>query len=99
MPDLSRRTFLAHASLGVAAGVAAASGIQAVPQLLQAAGVAATPATPPDLTPLGDDLVAHVRDASRGDVALLVGTREVVYHDPELVGRLLQGARRAGQES
>jgi hypothetical protein len=30
---------------------------------------------------------------------LFVGTTEVTYHDPQLVARLLKGARTAGQEA
>jgi hypothetical protein len=32
--------------------------------------------------------VAYVADANSGQVALMVGEREVVVHDPELVQRL-----------
>ena len=44
-------------------------------------------------------MVAHVQDASTGDVLLIVGTTEITFHDPELVARLLKGARTAGQEA
>jgi hypothetical protein len=99
MADLSRRRFLTGTALGVAAGAAAASGLgaaAAVPQLLASAGRATTDA--PDLTPLGTDVVAHLRDASTGEVSLMVGDRELVYRDAQLAGRLLKGARRAAQE-
>ena len=102
MAELSRRNFLTKASFGVAAGVAAASGL-AVPGLFGAAAVAPEAesaaselaALGENLVPLGDDLVALVRNASTGEVALMSGMNEVVFEDPQLVGRLLQAARRA----
>ena len=41
-----------------------------------------------------DSLIAHLRDASTGEVALFVGTREVIVRDRQLVARLLSAARR-----
>ncbi|MFI5261514.1 MAG: hypothetical protein ACHQZR_03020, partial [Candidatus Limnocylindrales bacterium] len=100
MADLSRRRFIAGTALGVAAGAAAVSGLgaaAAVPQLLAAAGHMPSEDAP-DLTPLGTDVIAHLRDASTGEVSLMVGDREVVYQDAQLAARLLKGARRAAQE-
>jgi hypothetical protein len=100
---VSRRAFLTKASVGVAggvaAGVAATSGLS-LGALLAPAAASVAPATKakPDLTPLGQDIVAHVVDASSGDVALLIGGREILHHDPELVGRMLSGVRRATTE-
>ena len=105
MSDLSRRAFMSRAAAATAAGVAATSGIVALPGLLAAAApvAAAKPAqqnaTALDLSPVGQDVIAHVQDASTGAVLLLVGTTEVSYHDPQLVARLLKGARTAGQEA
>jgi hypothetical protein len=98
MADLSRRNFLTKASLGVVAGVAASSGL-AIPGLFAPAAPeaesAATGLAPlgEDLVPLGEDLVALVRNASTGEVAVMSGLHEVVFEDPQLVGRLLQAAR------
>jgi hypothetical protein len=105
MSELSRRAFMSRAAAVTAAGVAATSGIVALPGLIAAAApAAASKAGPqvagePDLSPVGQDVVAHLEDASTGDVLLLVGTAQVTYHDPELVARLLKGARTAGQEA
>ena len=87
---LPRRAVLRKASLGVVAGVAATAGLGHLPELIGPANAAEPD---PDLTPLGDDLVAHVRDASTGDVSILAGEREVIHHDPQLVDRLLRAAR------
>ena len=104
MTELSRRAFMGRAAAATAAGVAATSGIVALPGLLAAASpVAATSAgrqtAALDLSPVGQDVIAHVVDASTGDVLLMVGTTETTFHDPELVARLLKGARSAGQEA
>jgi hypothetical protein len=104
MTELSRRAFMGRAAAATAAGVAATSGIIALPGLMAVApAVAGKPApqtaTDLDLSPVGQDIVAHVQDASTGQVLLLVGTRELTYNDPQLVARLLKGARTAGQEA
>ena len=105
MSELSRRAFMSRAAAVTAAGVAASSGLVALPGLIAAAGPAAARKSGPelatalDLSPVGQDVIAHVQDASTGDVLLLVGTTEVTYHDPQLVARMLKGARTAGQEA
>jgi hypothetical protein len=89
---LSRRTLLFRAS----AGAAAAGALVTAPQLLQSAvaaergqKAAPTGAQPP-ASSSAEPVVAYVRDQSRGEVALYIGTREIIRHDPELVRRLLQ---------
>ena len=97
MAELSRRRFLAGASMSAAAAVAAAgsiaaSGPIALPGLLRSASVLPD-LEAPDLAPLGEDLVVVVRDASSGEIALMSGLQETVIQDQQLVGRLLQAAR------
>ena len=81
MTDATRRGFLIMAGAGAAAvGVAAvapAAG-EATPTITRPGG-ASTASGP---------LVAYVRDTRNGDVSVMVGEREVVVHDPELVARL-----------
>ena len=97
---VTRRKLLTTGALGIAAGVAAATGLAGLPAAVEAASHPRPAAPEPiDLTPVGDHVVAHVRDASTGEVAVLVGTHELVYRDPALVGRLLAGARRATSET
>jgi hypothetical protein len=89
MSESTRRTFLLASGAGAAAvGMAAAiPGVAAG----QAAAQKVAPATlPEDAT----DLVAHVADPHSGTLTLLVGEREVVVHDRDLVARL---ARYAGR--
>jgi hypothetical protein len=103
MTELSRRAFMGRAAAATAAGVAATSGIVALPGLIAAASPVAasrsTQQTALDLSPVGQDVVVHVQDASTGEVLIMVGTAETTFHDPELVSRLLKGARTAGQEA
>jgi hypothetical protein len=102
-PEISRRRFLRGASLGVAAGVAAAATLPGAASLVAAAPKASkrslAAAEDVDLSAVGSDVIAHVRDASTGEIAVIVGGSERVYHDPALVARLLAGARRAQSEA
>ena len=81
MTDATRRGLLIMAGAGAAAvGVAAvapAAG-EATPKITRP-GRASTASGP---------LVAYVRDPRKGNVSVMVGEREVVVHDPELVARL-----------
>jgi len=83
MSESTRRTFLLASGAGAAAiGMAAATpGV--------AAAQAPAPATLPDDA---TDLVVHVADPSSGTLTLLVGEREVVVHDRDLVARLARHA-------
>jgi len=109
MPEpLSRRGFLAKGAAvtvtGVAATVAATSGLATVEGLLGSTSaitpaLATTTHEETDVTPLGTDVVAHVRNASTGEVSIMAGESEVVYHDRALVSRLLKGARQTGRKA
>lgn len=83
MADLTRRKFLAQASLSVAgSGVAlAALGKLPLPRSSASSRKARAASQGP--------IVAHVRNAETGEVAVMTGSKEVVYRDPELVERLL----------
>jgi hypothetical protein len=85
--QLTRGGFLKRTSVG-----AAALGALAVPGLADHM-VAAAHAAEASRTSQRGPLVAYVRDVASGEVALLVGTREVVVRDPELVARLVRAAR------
>lgn len=90
MNKLTRRGFI-HTSVGAATGLAAAGALGAAPQLAGAL-VKPSPATPlANGSP--QPMVAYVRDASRGEIALMVGDREVSYHDSEVVARLIKAAQ------
>ena len=108
MPEpMSRRGFLAKGAAatvtGVAATVAATNGLATVEGLFGTSAVTPMVATSvreeTDVTPLGTDVVAHVRNASTGEVSIMHGEHEVIYHDRALVSKLLKGARSAGQKA
>lgn len=89
-PKVSRRSFLKK----TAAGAAAAAALAAAPSLLVVAertGSGDASTTAGATTPL----VAYVRDAAKGEVVIMVGTKEVVRRDPNLarwLASLSQGA-------
>lgn len=92
MAELTRRAFITSAS----AGVAAASVLAAAPALAAPATptAALTGGGPGDLpaSALSEPLLVQVIDARTGELGVMIGTREITYHDPELVARLLKAA-------
>ena len=92
-PALNRRLFL-QSSAGAAAGVA----VVATGPRLAAAALSGTSNTRPNLiakptsSPPRETVMAFVRDAARGEVTVLSGTREVTYRDPALAKRMLDAA-------
>lgn len=86
MENLSRRKLLASA--GVATGAAA---IAVAPGA--AAALDQPKVTDPSGPPPEETVIAYIRDAKRGEVTVLSGTRETTYRDPTLVKRMLKAAR------
>ena len=89
MAHLTRRGFIQKSSVGVATVGALAT----VPGLAAAHAASQAPALDAATASKQGPLVAHVRDYAKGEIALLVGTREVIVRDPELVARLVRAAR------
>ena len=89
MAKLTRSGFIKKTS----AGAATIGALAAAPSLT--AAHAASEALAPDHTSaaLREPMLAHVRNAASGEIAILVGTREVIVHDRELVKRLAKAAR------
>ena len=87
MSEVTRRTFIKQVSAG-AAGVAAVGALG-----IPSAGAAPRAAEGPAAEDGAEPVMAFVRDRTRGEVTLLVGHREIVHRDPELVRRLLRAAR------
>jgi hypothetical protein len=87
---MNRRSLIKKAGVaatGVAGlGIAGAQAAEAEPQ-----GEVVAPSGPVPAEPV----VAFVRDAKRGEVTVVAGTRETTYRDPALVARL---AKAAGSE-
>jgi hypothetical protein len=85
MESLNRRKLLASA--GVATGTAA---IAATPTV--AAALDRREVTDPSGPPPEETVIAYVRNAKRGEVTVMSGTRETTYRDPALVKRLMKAA-------
>jgi hypothetical protein len=80
MTDTSRRKFVAAAGAGAAAGAVALT-----------TGTASA-AAPPRPDRAKDRVVAVIDDHRSSELHLLVGEREVVVHDRDLVTRILNAA-------
>jgi len=89
MAEHTRRRFLTYASLGVAGAAAAVVGGAELVSRVGGAFAGSRPHTEP--------IVLMVRDARRGEVALMVGTSERIYRDQDLVGRLVGAAAQLGR--
>lgn len=86
---LTRRKFLTGTTVGVAGAatvgvVVGALGDTTVRNIAQSS----TEATA--TTQLSNPLMVYVTDASKGEVTFLLGSHEVVRHDPALVARLVK---------
>ena len=84
----SRRGFLAAAGAGAAAVGAASVAPKAAAAARPDAGQPAVPRSGHT-----EPLVAYVRDAHTGEVAVMVGEQEVVVHDHDLAARIARVAR------
>jgi hypothetical protein len=89
MVSVTRRTFLATA-VGAAGGVAAMVLIAGPGALVEAVQNVADASDGPVAR---EPMTAYVRDASTGEIAVMVGHREVVTKDPQLIRRLQRAAR------
>ena len=85
MSDATRRGFLVFAG----AGTAAAVGAVAAPKIF---GDRSTEAAAPQLSAAdlagAESFVVHVKNVKKGQMAILVGQREVLVTDHELAARL-----------
>ena len=94
MAKLTRRGFIGQTSASVATiGVlAAVPGLAAVNEGADAVASDAA-ATELSTSTFSESLVAHVSNLATGEVSIMTGTREVIFHDTELVMRLLKAVR------
>jgi hypothetical protein len=90
MAKVTRRRLLKTTSIG-----AATVGMLAAAPRLAAFAAPATAEQAPELsaTSLSGPMVTYVRNLAKGEVGILVGEREIVYRDPELVKRLLKATQ------
>ena len=90
MKDVTRRGFI-RTTAAAAGGLAAAGALGAAPQI--AGAISKRDPGTPLAEGAPQPMVAYVRDASRGEIALMVGDREVTYHDSEIVSRFIRAAQ------
>lgn len=95
MSPLSRRNFLSHTA--VAAGAVAVVGPRNHVAAAAASSTEAETGWWGAESVASDPFVVYIRDAQKGEVAVLSGEQEIVYVDRVLVGRLQRAVRRAGQ--
>jgi hypothetical protein len=88
MDALNRRGFLKSA--GVAAGTAAVMG---APGIARAATEEGTELVEHPGAVAKQPVVVYVRDAARGEVTVMHGTKATTYRDRGLVRRILKAAR------
>lgn len=82
MSDTSRRKFLAVAGAGAAAGTVGLTGVAS----------AASGETRQTSNSAKETVVAYVKDHRSSKLRLMVGEREVIVHDRDLVNRILNAA-------
>jgi hypothetical protein len=91
MREVTRRLFLRR-SAGVAGGAAVVGAPAVLAETASARGSTARVLASPSAGVPHEPVMAYVRDADRGEVTIVAGTRETTYRDPELVRRLLAAA-------
>lgn len=84
MSDATRRGFLVFAG----AGTAAAVGAVAAPKIFGEQSADAAPQLAAADLANAESFVVHVKDVKKGEMAILVGDREVMVTDRELAARL-----------
>ena len=92
MAKQTRRKFLKQSSIGVAAAGVAGGVLVAAPHL-KAMAAPSDAATVLSTASLSGPMMLYVRNLSKGEVGILVDTREIVYRDPDLVARLVKAAQ------
>jgi hypothetical protein len=110
MSGLSRRTFLGASAGVLAAGAAVAAVPLTHASHHSSEDNSGTPAANaskqsalPDSADAGslaagnEPVMLHIRDAKRGEVAMLSGTNEVVFTDRNLVSQILRAGAQAGK--
>jgi nitrous oxide reductase len=98
MSSLSRRRFLQASSLTAGAALVTATTFAGSAHAAPAAAAsAATGLSTADVDGLttSEPIMLFVSDAAHGDVTVLSGGNEVVYHDPTLVARVQRAISRA----
>ena len=89
MANLSRKSFIEKATISAAA----AGALVAIPGYTLRAEAAPARASDAGKATHGESVLAHVRNAETGEIAIFSGTREVIIHDHTMARRLIQAAQ------
>jgi hypothetical protein len=89
MSDVTRRHFIRQAS----AAAAAAGAVTVLPTIASAHASTTLSAHEVSSAAAHGPIIAHIKDVARGEIALLVGEREIVIRDRVLVRRLVKAAQ------
>ena len=93
MDDVSRREFLRKGSIGAAAGAfAIGMGAEGVAKAATRSDAKAAPADAREVTS-DEPIVAYVKQGTRGEVHVMVGSREVVRKDADLAKRIIRASK------
>lgn len=101
MKEVSRRGFITKASVvGAAAAVAGFASLPATADASQKSSPSKAPGAPTTTIKgaVPDDVVLHIRDARKGEVAVIAGYDEVVFTDHRLVSSILKHAASGPKE-
>ena len=84
-----------HRLLATGSAPAAQAQTQTQPQPIaaQTQSTITAPQVALDAVNLAGPMLIHVRDVANAEVAMMVGTRELIYRDPDLVSRLVNTAQ------
>jgi hypothetical protein len=89
MANLSRKNFIEKASISAAA----AGALVAIPGYTLGAEAAQAHASDAGKVTHSGSVLAHVRNAETGEIAIFSGTSETIIHDRALARRLIQAAQ------
>ena len=98
MTDVTRRAFLTKVSVVGVGAAAVATGLGSVTGAADAAESRRTSDGQITGPAPQHDVFLHIRDAKTGEVAIIVGTSEHVFHDRKLVSSVLRTFNKSTKE-
>ncbi|MDQ2906931.1 MAG: twin-arginine translocation signal domain-containing protein [Chloroflexota bacterium] len=93
MTKLTRRGFIGKTSIGVATVGVVGGVLMGAPHLAVHAASPDTSTTDLPAVSSSEPMALYVRDFATGEVGLMVGEREIVYRDTNLVKSLMKAAK------
>jgi hypothetical protein len=90
MKEVTRRAFITRASVVGVGAAAVATGLASVPGAADAAEGRRSSDDRIDGPAPQQDVFVHIRDAKTGEIAIIAGESEHVFHDRKLVASVLR---------